>query len=202
MLRDRRWPQSYFQTSTPLLFQNVWIRIRNFFELVNPAPATTDATEIQQRFHLRNDIHKDHADSCYCRKLQVTPGTGFHKFSTRAPGPKEKCRILHPGYKAYCDFLQSQQKFSPETRVMRWFFKFHFKGVLPKGEEVVHSWIMFLYGVWKQSFAATANFLAVDMHYHCIQYFLSGGTTLHTSSLVKEVPGQWKGIECYTSWNC
>jgi len=48
------WMESYFQTSTPLLLQNFWNRIRIwfFFKLENPTPvrttATFDATEIQQ----------------------------------------------------------------------------------------------------------------------------------------------------------
>ena len=50
------WPKPHFQTTTPLLFQNVWsrIRVRNLFKFENPTPvqtpATIDWTEIQQCF--------------------------------------------------------------------------------------------------------------------------------------------------------
>jgi len=60
----------------------------NFFKFKNPPPvqipATIDATETKQCFYIINAMHEDHADSCYCRKSQVTPD----------PGPKEKCKIL------------------------------------------------------------------------------------------------------------
>ena len=79
----QKWPESHFQTPTPLLFQNFWIRIRlrKFFKSKNPIPVQTrftiDATEIPQCFYLRNDIYKDPADSC-CRKWQATPDPAFH----------------------------------------------------------------------------------------------------------------------------
>jgi len=41
----QRWPRSQFQT-----------------------PPTIDATAIKRCFYLRNDIYKDYANSCYCRK--------------------------------------------------------------------------------------------------------------------------------------
>ena len=61
--RDQKWPESHFQTPTPLLFQNLWIRIRvqKFSKFENPTPvetpATIDATENQQ-----------------CRVLSPAPG--------------------------------------------------------------------------------------------------------------------------------
>jgi len=41
-----RWPESLFQTPTPLLFQNFWIRVRLFFKFENPTPVQTLATII------------------------------------------------------------------------------------------------------------------------------------------------------------
>jgi len=63
----------------------------------NPTPVQTpataiNATEIQQFLLYRNDMYKDHADSCCCRKSKVTPGPVFEKFLT--PVPKEKRTIL------------------------------------------------------------------------------------------------------------
>jgi len=96
-LRYQRWPKSLFQTPTPLLFQNFWIRTGKFFKFENPTPVQTpntiiDQTVIYQCFHLRND----HTNSCYCRHWKVTPDPvpAFHRFLTLDPGPKEKCRIL------------------------------------------------------------------------------------------------------------
>jgi len=84
-----------------LLFQNflilTWVRI--FFKSVNPTPvqtpATIDATGIQQCFYLRNDKHKNYADSCNCRKYKVTLDLGslFHKYLSSTPDLTEKCRI-------------------------------------------------------------------------------------------------------------
>jgi len=52
----QRWPESHFQTPTPLLFQNVWIRIRvrkfsNLWIRLQLDPVTIDAIEIQQNFY-------------------------------------------------------------------------------------------------------------------------------------------------------
>jgi len=83
----QRWPELLFQTPTPLLFQNFWIRgrIRLFFKFENPTPVQTPATPIDPTviypcFYLRND----RTDSCYCRNGKVTPHPGpvFHKFVT------------------------------------------------------------------------------------------------------------------------
>jgi len=64
--------ESHFQAPTPLRLQNFLIRDRNFFKCGNPTsvqtPVTIDTTEIQQCLYFRNDIYKEHADSCYCRK--------------------------------------------------------------------------------------------------------------------------------------
>jgi len=92
---NRRWPESLFQTPTPLLFQNFWILVRLFFKFENPTPVQTPAaiinpTIIYPRFYLRND----RTDSCYCRNGKVTPGLFFPKFLTPDPGPIEKRRIL------------------------------------------------------------------------------------------------------------
>jgi len=60
----QRWPESLFQTLTPLLFQNVWIRIRQFFIFWNPTtvqtPATiVDSTVIYPCFYLKKStIHE------------------------------------------------------------------------------------------------------------------------------------------------
>jgi len=93
----QRWPESLFQTPTPLLFQNIWIRVREYFKFGNPTPVQIPATIIDPPviypcFYLRND----HTDSCYCRNGKVTPDPGpvFHKCLTPDPGPKEKRRIL------------------------------------------------------------------------------------------------------------
>ena len=64
----QRWPESLFQTPTPLLFQNFWISVRQFFKIENPTPVQTPVTIINPSliypcFYLRND----HTDSCYCR---------------------------------------------------------------------------------------------------------------------------------------
>jgi len=90
----QRWPESLFQTPTPLLFQNFCIRgrirVQLFFKFENPFPVQTpvtiiDATVIYPCFYLRND----HTDSCYCRNWKVTldPGPIFHKFLTPGSDP-------------------------------------------------------------------------------------------------------------------
>jgi len=77
---NQRWPESHFQTPTPLLFQNFKIRtwVRKHFNLENltsvHTPVAINATEIQQWFYLRNGMYKDHADFCYCRKGQSDSG--------------------------------------------------------------------------------------------------------------------------------
>jgi len=86
-----------FQTPTPFLFQNFWIRVqvRQFLQFENPTPVKTlatiiDPTVIYPYLCLRND----RTDSCYCQNGKVTldPSPVFHKCLT--PGPKEKRRIL------------------------------------------------------------------------------------------------------------
>ena len=96
----QRRPESFFQTPTPLLFQNFWIRIRvrKVYKFENPTPfqirANIDPTEIYPCFYSRND----HADACYCRNWKLTPDLGpvFHKIKTLGPDPvaKAKRRIL------------------------------------------------------------------------------------------------------------
>ena len=97
----QRWPESLFQTPTPLLFQNFGILVRiwvlQFFKFENPTPVQTPATIINPTliypcFCLRND----HTDSCCCWNWKVTPGPVLPKFLTLGPdpGPKEKHRIL------------------------------------------------------------------------------------------------------------
>jgi len=83
----QRWPESFFQTPTPLFFQNFGIRarirFRQFLKFENPTPVQTPATIINPTliypcFYLKND----HTDSCYCRNWKVTPNLGpvFLKF--------------------------------------------------------------------------------------------------------------------------
>jgi len=79
----QRWLESLFQTPTPFLFQNFWIKVRQSFKSENPTAAQTPATIIDPTiiypcFHIRND----HTDSCYCRSWKVTPGTVFLNFLT------------------------------------------------------------------------------------------------------------------------
>jgi len=93
-----RWPQSLFQTPTPILFQNfcIWIRFRKFFKFENSTPVQTsdtiEETENYQWFYFRND----HANSCYYRNWKVTPDSGpvFEKILAPGPDPREKRRIL------------------------------------------------------------------------------------------------------------
>jgi len=113
-----------FQTPTPLLFQNVWIRVRIrvrlFFKFVSPTPVQTPATMIDQTviypcFYLRND-RISCSDSGYNdrsnrnlpmflpkkwpHRLLLLPncksdsGSRFSQILTPDPGPKEKHRIL------------------------------------------------------------------------------------------------------------
>jgi len=86
---------SLFQTPIPILFQNLWIRVRLFFSFENPTPVQTPARIIEPIviypcFYLRNG----HTDSCYCRNGKVAPRPSpvFRKFLTPDPGPKEKRR--------------------------------------------------------------------------------------------------------------
>ena len=61
---SQRWPESLFQTPTPLLFQNFWIRvrIRKFVKFENPNPVQTaaaiDPTKIYQRFYVKKWPHR------------------------------------------------------------------------------------------------------------------------------------------------
>jgi len=65
------------------------------FKFENPTPVQTpaviEATKIQQRLFLSNDISKDHADSClYCWKQKMSPaGSVFQKIFTPDPIPKK-----------------------------------------------------------------------------------------------------------------
>jgi len=76
VLNDR-WPESHFQTRTPLMFQNFWIPdripVRQIFKFENPTPIYTPATIIDLTliypcFYSIND----HRDSCCCRNWKVT----------------------------------------------------------------------------------------------------------------------------------
>ena len=53
-----------------------WHRVQIFFKFENTIPvqavSTTDATEIQQCFYLKNYIYKDHGDSYSWQKWQAT----------------------------------------------------------------------------------------------------------------------------------
>ena len=93
----KRWPETLFQTPTPRLFQNFWIRVRQFFKFENSTPVQTPATIIDPsviypRFYIRND----HTDSCYCRNWKVIPDPVFPKILTPGPDPgiNEKRKIL------------------------------------------------------------------------------------------------------------
>ena len=115
----QRWPESLFQTATPLLFQNFWIRVRirvhQIFKFENPTLVQTPTTVIAPTiiypcFYLRNDP----TDSCYCGNWKVTQGSGpvFHKFLTPGPGPKEKRRILpksNPALRIRCHLWAARQ---------------------------------------------------------------------------------------------
>jgi len=95
----QRWPQSLFQTPTPLLFQNFWFRVRLFFKFENPPSVQTPTTTIDLNINYSCFYQKnDRTDSCYCRNRKVNPDPGpvFHKFLTPVPdpGPKEKRTIL------------------------------------------------------------------------------------------------------------
>ena len=52
-----------------------------------------DATEIHQCLYLSNNIYKDHADSCYCRKKSDS-GTGFSQILDSGSWSDKKRRIL------------------------------------------------------------------------------------------------------------
>jgi len=88
----QRWPESIFQTPTPLLFQKflILVRIWQFFKFEKPSPVQTpatiiDPTKVYPCVYLRND----HSDS----------GSGFSQiFDSRSGSDrkekKEKRRIL------------------------------------------------------------------------------------------------------------
>jgi len=111
LIRVHLWPESLFQTPTPLLFQNFWIRVRLFFKYENPTPVQTPATIIDPTvicpcFYLGNN----RTSSRYCRNWKVTPD----------PGLREKCRILPESTPVirirsnlWREHSQSQLKFSP-----------------------------------------------------------------------------------------
>jgi len=87
----QNWPESLFQTPTPLLCQNFWILVRQFFKFENPTPVQTPATIIHPAvIHPYFCLRNDHTDSCCCRHWKVTPAPGpvFPKFLT--PGPIRK----------------------------------------------------------------------------------------------------------------
>jgi len=94
----QKWLESLFQTPTPFLFQNFWIRVRVrlFFKFEHPTPVPTPLqSSIQPWFTHVFFPRNDHADSCYSRIRNVTPGPVFHRFLTPCPDPdpKEKRRI-------------------------------------------------------------------------------------------------------------
>jgi len=101
----QRWPESFFQTLTPFLFQNFWIpiRVRKFFKFDDPTPvqnpASIDPNEIYLWFYFRND----RADCCYCPiwKLTEDPVSVFQNFWLQIQVWKnaESCRsrLLHFG---------------------------------------------------------------------------------------------------------
>ena len=91
----QRRPESLFQTRTPLLFQNFWIRVRQFFKFDNPTPVQTPATIIDPTvIYTWLYLRYNRTDSCHNRNGKMTPDPDpvYHKFLT--PCPKEKRRIL------------------------------------------------------------------------------------------------------------
>ena len=94
---SQRWPESLFQTPTPLLFQNILIRVQLFFKFENPIPVQTPATIIVPTvIYPCSCLTNAHTDFCQCRNGKVIsdPGPVFHKFLTPDPGPNEKRKIL------------------------------------------------------------------------------------------------------------
>ena len=96
--RQRR-PESLFQTPTPLLFQNFWIRVWLFFKFENPTPdqnpvTIIDPIVIYSSICLRND----HTDSCYCRNGKVTsdPGPGFSQIFDSESGSGHERKTQNP----------------------------------------------------------------------------------------------------------
>ena len=70
----QRWLESLFQTPTPLLFQNFWIRVRLLLKFEKPTPVQTratliDPTVIYPHFYLKSD----RTDCCYSLNRKVTP---------------------------------------------------------------------------------------------------------------------------------
>ena len=90
----QRWPESRFQTPTPLLFQNFRIRVRNrvrqFVIFVNPTPVQTPATIIDlgviySCFYFRNDNRL-----LLLPKLKSDPGSGSSFSQTFDSGSERK----------------------------------------------------------------------------------------------------------------
>jgi len=93
----QRWPESLFQTPTPLLFQNFSIRSQQFFKFENPTPVQTPTTIIGANvIHPCFYLRYYRTDSCYCQNWKVTliRVRIFPKFLTPDRGPKEKRRIM------------------------------------------------------------------------------------------------------------
>jgi len=93
--KKQRWLESHYPS--PLMFQKLWIRVRNFSKFENPTPVQTpvtiDAANFQQRLWLSKDICKDHTDSCYCRKWSGSGSGFFTNFRLRIQVRKKR-RIL------------------------------------------------------------------------------------------------------------
>jgi len=91
--------------SAPVVFQNFWIRVRQFFKFENPTPVQTPATIIDPTvFYPYFYYINDQKDSCYCRHWKVTldPGPVFPKFSLRIRVRKKnaesyRSRLRHSG---------------------------------------------------------------------------------------------------------
>jgi len=115
------WPESIFQTPTPLLFQNFWFRLQLFFKFENPIPVQNPATIIDPTifyscFCLRNDC----TDSCYSRDGKVTPVPGpvFTNFCLRIRIRKENaesCRNRLPFRGGRSHFFRLLLRFSFKT---------------------------------------------------------------------------------------
>ena len=118
-IRIHVWPESLFQTPTPLQFQNFWIRarIRNqqFFKFDHPTPVQTPATiihptEIFPCFYWR----KDHTDQRQAKSnfsdSNFSPAPCFKtpaltNFETSAPTPVNTPKTSKQlTFKRYCLF--------------------------------------------------------------------------------------------------
>jgi len=67
------WPESRFQTPTPVLFQNFRIQLRRLFKFENATHVRTPKPSLRTKLTSCLKLFP-YANSCYCRKWKVTPG--------------------------------------------------------------------------------------------------------------------------------